>query len=329
MIKYCLGGDVMKRNQAIDILKLVFAVSIIGIHTQIFLNTNSILRAFIPQGLFRIGVPFFFITAGYYYYRKVNDEQHNKDYLNRLVKLFIIFEGIEILLYTPFSLWRLQGFGIIAYIWNIFATGLGGAYWYITSTLLSLLILTPLWKKKKIEPLLFFGLILYLIVATNDSYSAIFAGTFIQNIAKVHTFIWIWPQAGLCSSLFWLSLGAYIREKPPKIKKLKPILIISTISLLIEAYLLQINGASDANCYISLIICVPALFLYCIENPIYTRYKYIGKMSLYVYMVHPIVLQILRFISPIFNSQYELLFVAASVITVLISYVFSKKVNSF
>lgn len=318
----------MKRNQMIDILKLIFAVSIIGIHCQIFLNTNTTLRALIPQGLFRIGVPFFFVTAGYYYYRKVQDDLHNKEYIKRLLKIFIIFEAIEFLLYTPFSLWRFQGFGIIAYFWNMFATGLGGAYWYLTSTILSLLILTPLWKKKKIKPLLFVGLILYLIVATNDSYSAVFTGTFIQKIAQIHTYVWIWPQAGLCSSLLWLSMGAYLYEHQGKIKNNNIVLALSTIALLVEAYFLQTNGASDANCYLSLIVCVPALFLYCLENPIYTKYQYIGKMSLYVYMVHPIVLQILRFIVPIFNSQYELLFIAGSIVTLGVSYLLSKKVKS-
>ena len=318
----------MKRNQTIDIMKFIFSICIIAIHSSFLKEVNVTLYSIITMGLFRIAVPFFFITSGYFYYKKVSQNKETKSYILRLIKIFVIFEIIEIILYTPFQLSSLQGIGIVYYLWRIISTGLGGAYWYIISTIISLLIPTPLWKKKKITIPLVVGLVLYLFMMTNDSYGAVFEGTFIQNIAKFHTWIWLWPQSGLCSSIFYLSIGAYIYEKQPKVKNMKPLLILSIILLIVEAYLLQTHGAYDGNGYLSLIISAPLLFIYVLKHPIHIKFQYFGKMSLYVYMIHQIMLQVLRFILPVVNNSNELLFVLCAIITVLLSYLLSKKVKT-
>ena len=317
----------MKRNRTIDLLKFIFSICVIAIHSSLFKEINTTLYISTTMGLFRIAVPFFFITSGYFYYRKLSSNQDTKIYILKLIKIFLIFEAIEILLYTPFQLSSLHGFGLVTYLWSIISVGLGGAYWYLISTIISLLILTPLWKKKRILPLLITGLCLYLVVFTNDSYSMIFNETPIQEIAKIDRYIWRWPQAGLCSSLFYLSLGAYLYEKKPIIKHLKLLLVFFIMLLVIESYLLQTHGASDANCYLSLIIFTPLLFIFVLEHPINIKFEYFGKMSLYIYMIHQIMLQVIGFIFPFLWSNNELRFLICAILTVGLSYLLSKKVK--
>lgn len=311
----------MQRNQTIDFMKLIMSISIIAIHSQIFGHTSPILYYTITMGLLRIAVPLFFVISGYYYYQKLQKNQSTKQYLLHLFKIFLVFEGIELLLYTPFMIHQLQGINIIFYLWKAISVGLGGAYWYIISLLLSLLILTPLWKKTKIIPMLLIGFIIYLCVFTVDSYAGFFTDTNIQALANKHTYIWTWPQAGLCSSLFYLSLGAFIYKYQPKIKIHGIWVIISLLFLMIEAWYLQRNIALDANCYLSLFICIPTIFIYLLQHPYlpFNTHK-LGKMSLYIYMIHTIVLTILRTVLPSLGQNLELLFIVATFISLLISY---------
>lgn len=306
----------VQRNQTIDLFKFVFSIFIIGIHAQIFKNTLPVAYYTITMGLFRIAVPFFFAVSGYYFYQRIQTNRSVKSYFFNLIKIFIVFELIEIVVFSPFFLSYYKN--IFFYIWKVLSTGLGGAYWYLTSLILSLIIMMPLWKKEKIIPCFVVGLILYLFCMTNDSYSQLFLNTTIQKLAIIHTQIWTWPQAGLCSSIFYLSMGAIINKYQIKGKYVFSILIITLFCLFFESYLLQSHQAYDGNCYLSLMILTPELLIFCLSHPtIKLKTKRLGEMSLYIYMMHQLILNSLQFILPL---PKEVVFIIVVFLCIFISY---------
>ncbi len=316
----------MSRNKSIDFFKFAFSVGIIAIHISFMKNFTPQIYNMTAQGLFRLGVPFFFVVTGYYYYGRIQNNQDTKNYMKKLVKLFLTFTIIESIIYLFAYIWTLNNpIAILLYLYKSLTVGQGGIYWYMFSLIFSLVLLTPMWKKKKIKPLLIVGLILYLLTATNDVYGAIFAESFIQNIAKINTTLFCWPQAGLCSSLLYLSLGAVLYEYKPQYKNLDLDLGLALFVLVGEALLFQNTGAYDANCYLSLIFAVPLLFLYVSKNDfIKFETKRLGLMSTYMYMVHPIVIIIFRWTIPFLNSTNELLFLLTMIVTTTISYLLTK-----
>lgn len=316
----------MSRNKTIDFFKFAFSVGIIAIHIQFMKNFTPQLYNITAQGLLRMGVPFFFVVSGYYYYGRIQNNYDTNSYIKKLIKLFLTFTIIESLLYLIGSLWIFTNpFALLQYIFRSLVVGQGGIYWYMFSLILSLVLLTPMWKKKKIKPLLIVGLILYLLTATNDVYGALFTGTFIQNIAKINTLLFAWPQAGLCSSLLWLSLGAILYEYKPEYKNLNTRLIVSLVVLVGEALVFQNTGAYDANCYLSLIFAVPLLILFIFKNDFISfETKRLGLMSTYMYMAHPIVIILFRWTIPFLNSTNELLFLLTMIVTTTISYFLTK-----
>ncbi len=316
----------MTRNKTIDFFKFIFSIGIIAIHIQFLKNWTPQFYNITADGLFRLGVPFFFVVSGYYYYGRIQNNYDTKGFIKKLVKLFLIFTGIESAIYLVSLWWQLLSpTGILLYIYKSITVGQGGIYWYMFSLILSLVILTPMWKKKKIKPLLIVGLILYLITSTNDAYGAIFAGSFIQTIAKVNTYLFCWPQAGLCSSLLWLSIGAVLYEYKPEYTNINKRLLIALIALIAEALIFKNTGAYDANCYISLIFATPLLFLFILKNDfIQFETKRLGLMSTYMYMVHPMVIIVLRWVIPFLNSTNELLFLITLILTTSISYLLTK-----
>ncbi len=72
----------MKKHYMIDILKLLFAMCIIGIHTGFLLKYNY--GYYIHNVIFRLGAPYFFIVPGYFLGIRINSNNRKE-----VIKQFI------------------------------------------------------------------------------------------------------------------------------------------------------------------------------------------------------------------------------------------------
>ncbi len=304
-----------QRNQTIDVLKLLFSICIIGIHLHLFQDTNFFLFRVLTQGLFRLGVPFYFITSGYYFSGKLEDKNKAKTYIIRLLKIYAVFECVDILLH----LFVLGDRGIGYILWKMMTTGMNGVYWYLVSLIWTCIVCFPLWKKGYAKHLILFGLLLYLIVMTNDSYSFMNMPVWMKSLAELHTAIWRWPQAGLAESVLFCSIGVYIRQKEMKSVN-QIVLVISLFCLIGEALWTQSFYPNDANCYFSLLIAAPLLFLWALQKESFAVYHpYFADLSLYIYMVHIY----MNYVSFIF-SQGDLRFIISALLSFIVAFMLIK-----
>ena len=62
-----------KRDNFVDILKFVFAVCVIGIHTGVLYDFSERTNWFVTHLIFRLAVPFFITTSAYYLGIKLNN----------------------------------------------------------------------------------------------------------------------------------------------------------------------------------------------------------------------------------------------------------------
>lgn len=288
-------------NKSINLMRWLMAIGVIIIHSELFKPINFTLYTLINNGLCRLAVPFFFITSGYFFYHKLANRQVTTNYFYKLLRILLIFTILEIIIYGPFYY---NGSNFLLLFWRTISVGLSGIYWYLISLIISLLLLRPFWKRKIILPCLIIGLIFYLIAATNDTYYSLFIDNPIQSLAITHTDLFTWPQAGLFSSLLYLSIGAFIYQYQLRFRHIRIIMPLSVILLLVEAYYLSYsNIAVDYNCYIMLILATPLLFIYLLSDPfkfISAQQSYYFKQaSLYIYMIHPFCLNIIPLFIPI------------------------------
>jgi len=314
------------RNQSIDFNRFLLSIGIIAIHAGAF-KTCTPLYSSLTMGLFRIGVPFFFITAGYYYHQKIMQNRETTSYLLKLVKLYLKFTLMTILLYVPLVFFYFnqsnvtsaslaapaQPVGVL--IFRTITAGINPSYWYLTSSLLSLLILTPLWKRKCDLPPVIIGAMLYLVMLTNDSYSFLTLGL-IQHLAKLHTELWMWPQAGLCSSLLFIGLGGLISRYESEIKVSMPLLCGLIALLIVEACWTQSHHPADGNGYLTMIVAAPVYFLYLLQHPhLPFQTDTLGQMSLYIYLLHhPFITY-----GSMLTDNRELIWLTVSFLVILIS----------
>lgn len=319
-------GDKMKRKEMLDVSKFIMSLFIIVIHAGLFSDVNRSLYIVTSMSIARIAVPFFFISSGYYFYEKVKNNKRTRSYFLSLVKTFLVFSIIEVILYLPEV--NIKTIGFFPYVWRLVSIGIGGSYWYITSLVMSLLLLKYFWKKEQFYIGLIVGFLLYLLAMSVDSYAGLFNGTLIQEIARKHLSIWRWPQAGFNSSILFLSIGAIINAKKIKIKRSFIGIIIFTITLAAEGLYLQNNGALDGNCYISLLVLTPLLFISVLQSTkVFKNSEILCSMSLYNYMLNSVVINGLPVVFPLFLQQRTLLFIVATVAILIASFTLVKVKN--
>ena len=300
-----------RRNHTINVLKFIFSLCIIGVHVHLFEDVNIRAYKLLTQSLFRIGVPFYFIVSGWYYAGKLNQKEKAHAWLMRLVKIYIGFEILDIILNIMIA--RIPPLSLL--LLRICTTGVNQIYWYLISLILTCVLCSSFWRRGYTKALIFAGMILYLLTMTYDAYSFLFQNTVFETLGRLHTFIWRWPQAGFGESVLFLSIGVYLRQN--KIEQKSPLpFLISVFALVVEGFLCQRYQPADTNCYFSLIPASIFLFLLARAYPDALRLKYADEMSLYVYMIHIY----LTYISVMFSSSTVIRFLITSALASLISF---------
>ena len=173
-----------KSYQFVDFLKFFFCLCVVAIHTSVFPEFGG------ASAVLRLAVPFFFITSGFFFGRKViNSEkteiwQITKRYCLRLLKIFIFFSAVNIIEHVWLQLYR--GTPVseilkkeISYI--LFYPR--GALWYVAACMIGVLLLVPFLKEKKLNVALCIGVILYGFLLICNNYF------FLINNTRIELFV--------------------------------------------------------------------------------------------------------------------------------------------
>lgn len=268
----------MERNVTLDYFKILFSILIITIHLYYPYEAGLLnLRWYIPEGIARIGVPFFFLVNGYYFARKINDAKAIKKYL---VHLLIIYTTWYIIYLRP-QILRVEQVDIIndlridilleKYFWGIFHL------WYLPALFFGILILVFLKKIiKKNSIILTLSLILFLV------------GYILQSMDTDYIVF----RNGLFFGFPFIAIGYCIKSFD--IKKIKNLHLIVLFILLLSTLFIESTYAKETFCrkdlYLSLIFLAPVLFVLILKHSSYkspNRYnEYLGSLSSAIYFSH-------------------------------------------
>lgn len=268
----------MERNVTLDYFKIFFSILLITAHIYYPYQAGKFyIGWYIPEGIARIGVPFFFLVNGYYFAKKINDYKAIKKYLGHL---FIIYTTWFIIYLRPF-IYRTEEFYIIddlridvlleKYFWGIFHL------WYLPA-LITGIILLVLCKKliKKNLPIVIISIFLYII-----GYILEPMRTDLSNFRN-----------GLFIGFPFIAIGYCLRSID--FKNIKDLHLI-TLSLLLLVFLIFESTLAQKvgfkrDIYIPLIFLCPALFILIQKHSTFKLsskyYDYIGNLSSAIYFSH-------------------------------------------
>ncbi len=342
---------VKKSYPTVDLLKFLFAIMIVAIHTNL-LSVNESYPAWIISSLFfRTAVPFFFAVSGFFLSSKLYNagrDDHKKcisvteNYCSRLL-IPLIFWGIVGLLLNAVSLY-LAGQSvkeiIISSLQTVFYPK--NAMWYLSASIIGAIILTVIYTRFKNykSVLIVFACIGYAFLLICNNYFFITEGTFAEKIVLSYMKIFVSARNGFFLAPIYMGMGFLIGSENAKKwlrehKKLTAIgLAVGILLLAVEAMLLfKVTAFDDRGYFVSQLILTPSLIgvslLYDIKLNL--PYALLRRLSTSIYFVHATIRTVTKNILELLPWQELdnnlLLFLITAVLSISLSLI-SYKINN-
>lgn len=164
-------SETKTRNCSIDIFRYIAAVMVVAVHTNPVSDINGDLGYICTQIIPRIGVPFFFAVAGFFYVQKLEKGQAVFfSYVKKLLIVYFIWSCfyyvIDFVQYRPEEI---SGY-IKNCVYRFLITGSYEHFWFFPALIFSVCVTTLLFKigcRKVMIPL---SILLYIIGCLGCSY---------------------------------------------------------------------------------------------------------------------------------------------------------------
>lgn len=287
----------------LDIAKFISALLVIAIHCAPFIQVDESVNFVFVQIFARLAVPFFFITSGWLFFRKIDPKQGMKDINNvsalkhywfRIFKIYVIWS----VLYLPLMIvtWIQGGFDLNSIIRLIRDFLFNGTYyhlWFLPALLMGIPFIYVLYTKLQKHWMLWISLTLYVMGMMINVYgNTLLEVPVIGSIIQGYESILVTSRNGIFFAPIYLSLGIYVQDfLQGNFKKQSGIAFLISFGLFCgEAYLLRhCNIMHDlTSMYLMLLPTVFFLFMFLMqfhlkEQPIFSTLR---KMSLLIYVSH-------------------------------------------
>lgn len=281
----------MKRDLALDLLKVLLAAFVVGIHSYFLKGSGTLAGDLLGNGLFRVAVPVFFIINGYYLTRILADG-NLLPWFRKVILLYVVWMIVFLPFYLPGELSLsscIRFFKVLFlgyhHIWYLSA--------YITSGVLIYLL-----RKQSTRFLAIASVVLFLAGVALQYVRAYvsFSYTGLNSLLDME-----WVSRNFLFIAFpFMVTGVLIRRHSLE-KRLVPglvwgLLVAGLALLLLEAgrnYLLLKATRHSFDCLLTLGLVCPVLFIAIIKLPWTHASKRLSDLSMVVYFVHPLFISLL------------------------------------
>lgn len=213
-----------KEYIAIDFMKLICAFLVMMIHIQIFETPYEILHFWLTNVLCRLAVPFFFVAAGFFVAKKLENRRQVWLYLKRILILYIIYT----VLYTDCILYEYRDLEnnpmtlLLTFMKDFFLVGSFSHLWYLLALIYGVIILYLLCVHFKIQEksCLSLAIALYGVGVLGNAYRNLFYGIpILSDIFATYERVFSTTRNGLFFGFPLILLGYLIYRYQDRIPK--------------------------------------------------------------------------------------------------------------
>lgn len=283
-----------KKINSINYVKLICAFLVVAIHTHPFKDVNNLLYYSFSEILVRIAVPFFFVSSGYFY---IKNKCNFKKYIKRLIITYISWSTIYLILqiYNSISTNGNIITTLKSFIIEFFIYGSYYHMWYIVALIICIVITSIFYKTNKMNLLYIISIILYIVGVIGGAYYKL--GSQIPLLSKLYELsLYTQIRRYLLMGLPFFMVGYliyYIKEVP---KNINFTIIITAILFVLEIVIInKFDLQKDIVITFFLYPFVVQIFMLCLKYPLENIKPKIniGKLSSFIYFVHPLIIFIL------------------------------------
>ncbi|AFS77583.1 serine-type alanine/serine racemase [Gottschalkia acidurici 9a] len=299
----------MNKNDSfngLDSFRIVAALMVVAIHTSPFTSLDTTADFIFTYVISRIAVPFFLMITGYFSLNKcLQDRETLLKFLIKNSKIYLM----AIILYIPLNIYAkhfVQGNLPVDIIKAIIFDGTFYHLWYFPAVITGVLIVYFFRKKFNLKTTFTITLLLYLIGLFGDSYYGLISNN--PYIAKFYDGIFSvssYTRNGIFYAPIFLVMGEIIALRDSKISKPKYLTCFFTSLLLMVLeglilYKFQIQRHNSM--YLLLLPCMFFLFQLLVKYKGNTS-KSIRSITLWIYLIHPIMIVVVRGIAEATNTR--------------------------
>lgn len=342
-----------KQNyNAIDLAKFICAILVVMIHvppfgTSIETKWIDILSFFVRNYLARIAVPFFFVTSGFFLYKKTSLNELNisliKQYVLKLLRFYILWSAI----YFPFNLMVIISadrpfYAGVGYIRDFIFFRSYSHLWYLNATIFAVVLITYLlYKRITIKKILVIAFIFYFAGLFAQSWFGLILplkenAPHIWTILKLIQMVIVTTRDGLFAGFLFVGLGMLFAFDKVNMTRKQALIgfVVSMTLMFIEVFSLEyFNFIREYDKYLFL---VPATFFMFsiirdIKLPDHKIYKNLRILSSLVFFIHPWIQEIVKKVLSMISEGLEttcLSFVVTLVMTIICSIITIKASNT-
>lgn len=312
--------DQTPRNLSIDIAKLLAALLVVGIHTNLFADVHPQLHLIFTELLCRMGVPFFALCSGYFLVEKENLWPQ----WWKLVKLYGVWTVVY-LLWLQMN-WIETGYiSVTAYVGYIKSAVLSGSYfhlWYVLYVIYALPVFWAICRFLRPRWWVIIALLLSGIYALYYGYENFLPSKLYTILSFVKKGYAIGEAQFLLLS--YLLVGAWLRKVNCSLSKrgLGIMAMVSFLLLVVEAENLKMVAPDYAVSRIFMILPTATAIFCLIKNIKITSFPInnCARLSLLIYCIHPI---FCYYINPIATNSV-VAWGVVSVVSLLFAYLLSR-----
>ncbi|MBB6671919.1 acyltransferase [Cohnella nanjingensis] len=286
----------------LDWLKLIAALLVVANHTSPLTSVSPDADFLLSGILSRIAVPIFFMTSGFFYFRKLNgdprvDREAMYGYLRKIGKLY----AVALLLYVPLNLYTgyfTEDFSAYSLMKDLVFDGTFYHLWYLPALLIGILLTTWLYRTLPLPAMLAAAGLLYVVGLLGDSYYGLFKANeaFSQLYAGLFK-AFDYTRNGLFYAPIYLALGAWAAKRPqPERRPLANagLFLVSLALMLTEGMLLNLAGMPrHDSMYIFALPAAYFLFRWALQWKGRSGRTF-REWRVWIYILHPIAIVLVR-----------------------------------
>ena len=295
----------MKKNQGIDQFRVILAMMVVAIHCLPLHRLWPDGDILITLTLFRIAVPFFFMISGYYVFSGLATQnsyptrQRVWSFIKKQLQVYLI----ATLLFLPLAWYsgmpRLN-MPLGTFIQTLLVNGILYHLWYFPAIITGSLLVMGLLTRLSFKQVFFIAVGLYVVGLGGDSWSGLAAQTPLASFYSLIFKLLAGTRNGIFFAPLFLLLGVLARRfaKKPASPHRYSYLMISLICLLLESYLLHhFTTPKHDSMYVFLPFVLLFLFPIIQQWQAPMIWKQAGRLSLWLYLLHPYTIAVTHFLS--------------------------------
>ena len=295
-----------KNYTGIDYFRFIAALLIVAIHSSPLASFSETGDFILTRIIARVAVPFFLMTSGFFL---ISRYTYNTEKLGAFVKKTALIYGAAILIYIPINIYN-GYFKMDNLLPNIIKDIVfdGTLYhlWYLPASIIGAVIAWYLVKKFNYPKALIVASVLYLIGLFGDSYYGITEKISCLNSLYDYIFqVTDHTRNGIFFAPIFFIIGGLIADNRPQITFGKSIwgFAVSFALMFGEAFALHhFDLQRHDSMYVFLLPCMYFLFNVILHFK-GKRLVTLRTTSLIIYIIHPMMIVVIRLFSKLFHLQ--------------------------